>query len=158
MKAIVLTKFGPPGVLRLQEVEKPVPKDNEVLIKVHATSVFAGDAEIRRLGIPVELRLPVWIYMTFFRPKPVILGQELAGEIEAVGKDVNRFKAGDPVFAAAGFGFGAYAEYTCMPEVPGGLCGTLGAEYCYNSLANVSSWIWARIRLVADLMTKETTI
>jgi 2-desacetyl-2-hydroxyethyl bacteriochlorophyllide A dehydrogenase len=140
MKAIVLTKFGPPGVLRLQEVEKPVPKDKEVLIKVHATSVFAGDAEIRRLGIPVELRLPVWVYMTFFRPKPVILGQELAGEIEAVGKDVTRFKAGDSVFAATGFGFGAYAEYTCMPEVPEAMGGALAikpANLTYAEAATV---------------------
>ena len=99
MKAIVLTKFGPPEVLQLREVEKPVPKDNEVLVKIHATTVFAGDCEIRGLKVPLEFRLPFLIYMSFFRPRPIILGQELAGEIEAVGKDVSKFKAGDPVFA-----------------------------------------------------------
>src|SRR5258708_31867541 len=85
MKAIVWTKFGPPEVLQLQEVAKPFPKDTEVLVKIHATTVFAGDCELRRLKLPVEFRLPFWIYMTFIRPRPVILGQELAGEIEDVG-------------------------------------------------------------------------
>ena len=115
-------------MLQLKEVEKPIPKDNEVLIRVYATTVFAGDAEIRGLRIPVELRLPVLIYMSLLRPKPVILGQELAGEIEAVGKDVNRFKAGVPIFAAAGFGFGAYAEYKCMLEEPGVMGGALAIK------------------------------
>jgi len=128
MKAIVLTKFGPPEVLQLREVEKPVPKDNEVLVKIHATTVFAGDCEIRGLKVPVELRLPFLIYMSFFRPKPVILGQELAGEIEAVGKDVSKFKAGDPVFATTSISLGAYAEYKCMPEEPGFMGGTLAIK------------------------------
>ncbi len=101
MKAIVLTKFGPPDVLQLKEVEKPVPKDNEVLIRVYATTVFAGDCELRSLKVPVEFRLPFLIYMGLIRRGNIILGQELAGEIESVGKDVNSFKAGDPVFAAA---------------------------------------------------------
>jgi NADPH:quinone reductase-like Zn-dependent oxidoreductase len=140
MKAIVWTKFGPPDVLQLKEVEKPVVKDNEVLIRVHATTVFAGDCELRGLRLPVEFRLPFWIYMSFRRPKPVILGQELAGEIESVGKDVSRFKAGDPVFAAAGFGMGAYAEYKCMPEEPGPMGGALAikpANLSYEEAAAV---------------------
>ncbi len=128
MKAIVLTKFGPPEVLQLKEVEKPAPKDNEVLVKIKATTVFAGDCELRGLKVPVEFRLPFWIYMSFIRPKPVILGQELAGEIESVGKNVNRFKAGDPVFAATGFGLGAYAEYKCMPEESGAMGGALAIK------------------------------
>lgn len=128
MKAIVLTKFGPPEVLQLKEVAKPIPKDNEVLIRVHATTAFAGDCEIRGLKVPVALRLPIWIYMSFFRPRPIILGQELAGEIEAAGKDVRKFKAGDPVFATTSFGFGAYAEYKCMPEEPGAMGGTLAIK------------------------------
>jgi NADPH:quinone reductase-like Zn-dependent oxidoreductase len=128
MKAIVLTKFGPPDVLQLREVEKPVPKDNEVLVKIHATTVFAGDCELRSLKVPVELRLPFWIYMRFLRPKPIILGQELAGEIEAVGKEVSKYKAGDAVFAAAGFGMGAYAEYKCMPAEPGAMGGALALK------------------------------
>jgi 2-desacetyl-2-hydroxyethyl bacteriochlorophyllide A dehydrogenase len=128
MKAIVLTKFGLPDVLQLREVEKPVPQDNEVLIRVYATTAFAGDCELRSLKIPLEFRLPFWVNMSFFRPRPIILGQELAGEIEATGKDVRQYKAGDPVFATTSFGFGAYAEYKCMPEEPGVLRGTLAIK------------------------------
>jgi 2-desacetyl-2-hydroxyethyl bacteriochlorophyllide A dehydrogenase len=128
MKAVVMTRFGPPEVLQLKEVAKPVPRDNEVLIRIHATTVFAGDCEIRSLKVLAELRLPMLIYMSFLRPKPIILGQELAGEIESVGKGVTRFKAGDPVFAAAGFGLGAYAEYKCMPEESRTLGGALAIK------------------------------
>jgi NADPH:quinone reductase-like Zn-dependent oxidoreductase len=140
MKAIVLTKFGPPDVLQLREVAKPFPKDNEVLVKIHATSVFAGDCELRSLKIPVELRLPFLIYMRFLRPKPVILGQELAGEIESVGKEVSKFKADDAVFAAAGFGMGAYAEYKCMKVEPGMMDGAMAlkpANITYEEAAAV---------------------
>ncbi|MEP7358475.1 MAG: NAD(P)-dependent alcohol dehydrogenase [Anaerolineales bacterium] len=128
MKAIVLTKFGPPEGLQLQEVEKPVPQDNEVLVKIHATSVFAGDCELRGLKVPLALRLPFLIYMNYFRPKPIILGQELAGEIEAVGKDVHKFKAGDPVFGATSLGLGAYAEYKCLAEEPRMMGGALAIK------------------------------
>ena len=128
MKAIVMTKFGPPEVLQLQDVAKPIPKDNEVLIRVHATTAFAGDCELRSLKLPVEFRLPFWIYLTFFRPRPIILGQELAGEIEAVGKDVRQFKAGDQVFATTSFSLGAYAEYKCMAETPGMMGGALALK------------------------------
>ncbi|MEP7356870.1 MAG: NAD(P)-dependent alcohol dehydrogenase, partial [Anaerolineales bacterium] len=128
MKAIVMSKFGPPDVLQLKQVAKPVPKDNEVLIKVHATTAFAGDCELRSLKLPVEFRLPFWIYLSFFRPRPIILGQELAGEIEAVGKDVRQFKAGDQVFATTSFSLGAYAEYKCMAEAPGMMGGALAIK------------------------------
>ena len=116
MKAIVFTKYGSPDGLQLREVEKPTPKDNDVLIRVHATTVTAGDCELRNLKIPILFRLPMRIYMGFRKPGEIILGQELAGEIESVGKDVKLFKKGDQVFAATGFGFGAYAEYKCLPE------------------------------------------
>jgi NADPH:quinone reductase-like Zn-dependent oxidoreductase len=116
MKAIVCTKFGPPDVLQLQEVAKPALKDNEVLIRIYATTVTAGDCELRSLKVPLAFRLPLRIYMGLIRPGPMILGQELAGEIEAVGKDVKRFRKGDQVFGWSGLGLGAYAEYKCLPE------------------------------------------
>ena len=122
MKAIVCTRYGPPEVLQLKEVEKPVPKDKEVLIKVHATTVHIADTKIRSLkpGLgPVKdfFFKPMMRIMFGFRgPRKKILGTELAGEIEAVGKDVKLFKKGDPVFASIEFEFGAYAQYCCMPE------------------------------------------
>ena len=114
MKAIVFQEYGTPDVLQLKEMEKPTPKDNEVLIRIYATTVTAGDCEIRRFEIPVLFWLPVRIFTGIFKPRIKILGQELAGEIEAVGKDVTLFRRGDQVFATAGAGFGTYAEYRCM--------------------------------------------
>jgi len=117
MRAVLWTGYGPPEVLKVGEVPKPVPRDNEVLIRIHAASAFAGDAELRRFDIPGLIWLPMRAYIGFLRPKRVaILGQELAGEIEATGRDVKRFKRGDRVFAATGFRFGAYAEHICLPE------------------------------------------
>lgn len=116
MKAVVWTAYGPPHVLQLQEVEKPVPKDNEVLIKVHAATVTAGDCEARRFEFPLLFRIPLRILLGLIKPNRLTLGQELAGEIEAVGRDVTRFNPGDNVFAATLLRLGAYAEYACLPE------------------------------------------
>ena len=116
MKAIVWTQYGPPDVLRLQEVAKPTPKDHEVLIRIYATTVTTADCELRSLTPPLWLRLPLRLYLGLIRPRHKILGQELAGDIEAVGSRVTRFRQGERVFAWTGLGLGAYAQYTCLPE------------------------------------------
>lgn len=120
MKAIVWTRYGPPEVLQLKEVDKPSPKDNEVLVKIFATTVTAGDCELRSLNLPFYISLPMRMWIGFNKPKEnTIPGTELAGEIEAVGADVKLFKPGDQVYGSAGMGFGANAEYICLPEQPG---------------------------------------
>jgi NADPH:quinone reductase-like Zn-dependent oxidoreductase len=116
MKAIVCTEYGPPDVLQLREVDKPVPRDNEVLLKVYAASVTVSDCLVRSGNVNVLLWIPMRLFVGFRRPRNPVLGLELAGEIEATGKDVKRFKKGDQIFAFTGRRFGAHAEYTCLPE------------------------------------------
>lgn len=116
MKAVICTRYGPPEVLQLREVEKPTPKDNEVLIKIHATAVTASDIFIRGSQIPIQFLIPMRLYIGLTKPRKSIIGLVLAGEIESIGKDVKRFKVGDQVYGLTGFGLGAYAEYKCMEE------------------------------------------
>lgn len=118
MRAAVCTAYGPPEVLQLRDVEMPVPGDHEVLIKVHATTAHRGDVRIRSFDVPRGQRLMARLVLGFTRPKNPILGMELAGEVESVGKDVTLFKPGDEVFGFTGWGLGAYAEYVSLPERP----------------------------------------
>ncbi len=121
MKAIVWTNYGPPEVLQLQEVATPAPNENEILIKVHAATVTAGDCEVRDLTLSPMFRLPFRLYFGWRKPRRItILGQELAGDVTAVGrtaigKNATQIQVGDPIFAATGLRLGAYAEFACLP-------------------------------------------
>ena len=120
MKAIVYTEYGSPDVLHLKEVAKPAPKDNEVLIRVYATTVTTGDCNLRGFTfVPRGFGLISRLMSGYRKPRKTILGVEVAGEIEVIGKDVTRFKKGDAVFGINGTGLGAYAEYKCMSEAGG---------------------------------------
>ncbi len=143
MKAIVYTEYGSPDVLHLADVAKPAPKDNEVLIRVHATPVNYGDITarnfksitLRKFNMPAPLWLPARLAFGFRKPKKLILGSEFAGEIEAVGAAVTRFKPGDQVFGYRGQSMGAYAEYVCMPEA--GALAIKPANMTYEEAATV---------------------
>ena len=136
MKAIIYTKFGPPDVLHLEDVEKPVPKDNEVLIKFHATTVVKEDPDWRLSPG----------FNGFLKPRNPILGQELAGQVEAVGVDVTRFRPGDEVF---GIGmFGAYAEYKCMPD--DGALAIKPANMSYDEAASVPNGALTALPFLRD--------
>ncbi len=137
MKAVICTKYGAPEVLKLVEIEKPVPKDNEILIKISAVAIAVEDP-LQRKGKPYFTRA----FMGLTGPKKPILGTEFAGEIEEIGKGVNLFKEGDRVFGSTGFIFGCYAEYVCIPQdaflsiIPPNLTNEEAAPVC----ASLTAW------------------
>jgi NADPH:quinone reductase-like Zn-dependent oxidoreductase len=116
MKAIICPKYGPPEVLKIVDYQKPVPRDDEVLIKVYATSVTNSDLFIRGSQIPLRFRIPMRVMLGITRPRKEIIGEVLAGEIEQIGPKITRFRAGDRVYGLTGFSLGAYADYKCMKE------------------------------------------
>lgn len=117
MKAVICTKYGSPDVLKLSEMEKPVQKDNEILIRIFATSVTAGDVRVRNFDVPPLMWIPARLMLGIRGPKNKILGNDFAGEVEAIGKNVTKFKVGDQVFGALpAMTSGTYAEYVSLPE------------------------------------------
>lgn len=147
MKAIVANRYGGPDVLQLKEVEKPTPKENELLIKVRATSVTAGDFRMRSFTVPPLLWLPARLTLGLTKPKQPIYGMELAGDVEAVGKNVTRFQVGDAVFASTlAANFGAYAEYKAFPE--SGMVALKPANMSYEKATAVPIGATTALRLL----------
>ena len=116
MKAALCTRYGPPEVLQIGEVDTPIPKDNEVRIKIHATTVTSGDVRMRKFDVPPLFWIPFRLAVGVTKLRKPILGFSLAGKIESAGKDVKRFNVGDKVFGSVGFSGGTYAEFKCLPE------------------------------------------
>ena len=116
MKAAICTKYGPPEAVKIEEWPKPSPRDNEILVRVRATTVASGDCQVRGANVPAIFKPMLWLVFGVGKPRRPIFGTELSGQIEAVGKNVTTFKAGDSVFAMTGMKMGAHAEYVALPE------------------------------------------
>lgn len=116
MRAIICTKYGSPDVLQLKDIAKPSPKDHEIQIKIHATTVTSGDCRVRGSDVPFLYWVPMRLFLGFRKPRNSVLGVELAGEVTAIGKEVMQFKLGDQVYAINGLSFGAHAQYICLSE------------------------------------------
>ena len=116
MKAVICKKYGPPDVLQLSEVDKPVPKENEILVEIKASAVTASDIFIRSSNIPLRMRIPMRLMMGIFKPRKKIIGLVFAGRVKSAGKKIKRFSPGDEVYGMTGFNLGTYAEYTCIKE------------------------------------------
>jgi len=114
MNAICFKRYGAPDVLEMRTLEKPTPKDDEVLVRIHAATVTPGDCEVRSFDFPLWVWVPLRLYMGILKPRRPIIGMEFSGVVEAIGKAVTRFKIGDPVFAGTGANFGTYAQYRCQ--------------------------------------------
>jgi NADPH:quinone reductase-like Zn-dependent oxidoreductase len=155
MKAILHTKYGPPDELQLKEVEKPVPKEDEVLIKIHATTVTSSDCNIRNLTfVPKLFLLPTRMQFGFIKPKNNILGFDLAGDVEAVGVDVTRFKIGDQIFGTTEPAYGAHAEYICLPE--DGVLTNKPANMTYEEAATIPVIANTALHFIRDLGNIQT--
>lgn len=129
MKAILYQQYGPPDVLQMADIAKPIPKPNEILIKTYATTVTSGDWRVRSLTVPAGFGWMTRLVFGVSRPRQPILGSELAGVVESVGEAVSRFKVGDAVFAFSDARMGCYAEYKCMPQDGAVACKPLGLSY-----------------------------
>jgi NADPH:quinone reductase-like Zn-dependent oxidoreductase len=138
MRAIVCTGYGPPDVLQLRDVRKPVPRDNEVLVRIRATTVSTADCELRRFDFAPWIWVPMRLGFGIRRPRRRVLGQEFAGDVDAAGSKVRSFRTGDRVFAATGIPLGAYAEYICLRENPQtGAIATMPANLDYAEAAAI---------------------
>lgn len=150
MKASIYTQYGAPGVLQIKEIDKPIPKDNEVLIKIHATTVNRTDCGFRKPEYPIIIR-PI---NGFFKPKRTILGSEFAGQIESVGKDVKTFLAGDKVFGLSTYNFGTHAEYICIPE--NGSIATMPKNMSYEEATAVCDGLMLGMNLIRKVDFKNS--
>jgi NADPH:quinone reductase-like Zn-dependent oxidoreductase len=136
MKVFARRRYGAPEVLAIEEVAKPVPKENEVLIRIRATTVTSGDCRVRALNVPYGFALLSRLVFGIFRPRQPVLGTELAGDVEAVGKQVTQFRVGDRVFAFTGMQMGCYAEYKCVEQ--DGMIATIPDPLSYEQAAGRS--------------------